>query len=84
MMRTHNRPVAQGRISHKQGCLVGTGLFVSSIAAYHLFMPFTWAVSCSVWFTYLCVYIPMKRTSEYNTLAGAVVGAIPPFIGTFA
>jgi heme O synthase-like polyprenyltransferase len=26
----------------------------------------------------------MKQKSEYNTLAGAVVGAIPPFIGTFA
>ena len=26
----------------------------------------------------------MKRQSEYNTLVGAIVGALPPFIGTFA
>lgn len=26
----------------------------------------------------------MKRTSSYNTLLGAVVGALPPFIGTYA
>jgi len=64
--------------------MIGTGLFVSSVAAYHMFHPFTWVVSSSVWFGYLCVYIPMKRTSEWNTLAGAIVGAIPPFIGTFA
>ena len=47
-------------------------------------MPFTWVVSNAVWFSYLAVYLPMKRTSEYNTLVGAIVGATPPFIGTFA
>jgi protoheme IX farnesyltransferase len=26
----------------------------------------------------------MKQKSEYNTLVGAIVGALPPFIGTFA
>lgn len=26
----------------------------------------------------------MKQSSSYNTLIGAVVGALPPFIGTFA
>jgi len=26
----------------------------------------------------------MKQKSEYNTLVGAIVGAMPPFIGTFA
>jgi protoheme IX farnesyltransferase len=84
MGRTANRPMAKGRISSKVGCMVGTGLFVSSLAAYHMFVPFTWIVSSSVWFMYLCVYLPMKQKSEYNTLMGAVVGAIPPFIGTFA
>ena len=26
----------------------------------------------------------MKQKSEYNTLVGAIVGAMPPFIGAFA
>lgn len=26
----------------------------------------------------------MKRVSDQNTLVGAIVGALPPFIGTFA
>lgn len=37
-----------------------------------------------MWFSYLCLYLPMKQKSSYNTLVGAVVGALPPFIGTFA
>jgi protoheme IX farnesyltransferase len=52
--------------------------------AYGAFHPFTWIISSTVWFSYLLAYIPMKQKSEYNTLAGAVVGALPPFIGTFA
>ena len=84
MMRTHNRPMAAGRISAKQGCFIGTGLAMSSLVAYHAFQPLTWVVSNVVWLSYLCVYLPMKQRSEYNTLAGAVVGALPPFIGTFA
>mmetsp|Transcript_38227 Transcript_38227/g.27739 ORF Transcript_38227/g.27739 Transcript_38227/m.27739 type:complete len:105 (-) Transcript_38227:556-870(-) len=84
MARTKNRPMAQGRVSSRDACFLGTGLTVSSIAAYHMFEPFTWIVSSTVWFSYLCVYIPMKRISSQNTLVGAVVGALPPFIGTFA
>ena len=84
MKRTQNRPMAQGRVSPKVACLLGTGLTLGSLAAFSTFAPFTWVVSPSIWLSYLCIYIPMKRKSELNTLAGAVVGALPPFIGTFA
>lgn len=84
MARTKNRPMAQGRISNKHACFIGTTLTVSSLAAFHAFEPFTWVVSSTVWFSYLLIYLPMKRQSEYNTLVGAIVGALPPFIGTFA
>ena len=84
MARTKNRPMAQERISSKHACFLGTGLTVSSLMAYHVFEPFTWVVSNAVWFSYLCIYLPMKQRSEYNTLVGAIVGALPPFIGTFA
>ena len=47
-------------------------------------MPFTWVVSNTVWASYLLCYLPMKKKSEHNTFVGAVVGALPPFIGTFA
>jgi len=64
--------------------MLGTGLSVAAIIAYQQFMPFTYLVANSVWFSYLLVYLPMKQKSSYNTLVGAVVGALPPFIGTFA
>ena len=64
--------------------MIGTALSVSSMAAYHMFAPFTWVVSNAVWLSYLLIYLPMKQKSEQNTLVGAVVGALPPFIGTFA
>ena len=57
---------------------------LGSMAAFHMFVPFTWCVSNTVWASYLLVYIPMKQKSENNTLVGAVVGALPPFIGTWA
>lgn len=30
------------------------------------------------------MYTPLKRISTFNTFFGAIVGAIPPFIGSFA
>lgn len=84
MARTKNRPMVLGKFTNKQGCMIGTGLTVSSIAAYHMFEPCTFLVSSSVWFSYLLIYLPMKRKSSNNTLVGAVVGAMPPFIGTYA
>lgn len=60
MTRTKNRPMAQGRISSKTACFLGTGLTVSSLATYHMFEPFTWVISNTVWFSYLVGYLPMK------------------------
>ena len=84
MSRTKNRPMAKERISSKHACFLGTGLTVGSLLAFHAFEPFTWVISNAIWFSYLTIYLPMKQKSEYNTLVGAVVGALPPFIGTFA
>ena len=84
MKRTINRPMASKRISSKHACFLGTGLMLSSIATYHMFAPFTWVISNAIWFSYLTVYLPMKQRSEHNTLIGALIGAMPPFLGTFA
>jgi heme O synthase-like polyprenyltransferase len=34
--------------------------------------------------SYLCGYLPLKQMTPLNTLFGAVVGSLPPFIGLFA
>ena len=84
MVRTKNRPIPKGSISAKHGCFIGTGLSVASFVAYSSFAPYTWLISNAVWFSYLCVYLPMKQNSPWNTFVGAIVGALPPLIGTMA
>eukprot|EP00355_Strombidium_rassoulzadegani_P005463 CAMPEP_0168616366 /NCGR_PEP_ID=MMETSP0449_2-20121227/4991_1 /TAXON_ID=1082188 /ORGANISM="Strombidium rassoulzadegani, Strain ras09" /LENGTH=250 /DNA_ID=CAMNT_0008657151 /DNA_START=352 /DNA_END=1104 /DNA_ORIENTATION=+ len=84
MTRTQNRPMVLKKFTPTQGCFIGTMLSLSSILAYHQFMPFTFLVSNAVWFSYLMIYLPMKQRSSKNTLVGAIVGALPPYIGTFA
>lgn len=84
MVRTRNRPIPKGNISSKHGCFIGTGLTCASLVAYTNFAPYTWVISNTVWFSYLCIYLPMKQKSSLNTLYGAIVGALPPFIGTMA
>ena len=84
MVRTHNRPIPSGKISAKHGCFIGTGLSVASFVAYTQFAPYTWLISNAVWFSYVCIYLPMKQNSEWNTFVGAIVGALPPLIGTMA
>lgn len=37
-----------------------------------------------MWFSYLMIYLPLKQRSTKNTFVGAIVGALPPFIGTYA
>ena len=60
MVRTRNRPIPKGAIGSKSGCFIGTGLSVVSFFAYTQFAPYTWLISNAVWFSYLCVYLPMK------------------------
>jgi protoheme IX farnesyltransferase len=84
MARTKNRPMVLKKFTNMQGCMIGTGLTVASFAAYQMFVPYTFIISSTVWFSYLAIYLPMNRRSSNNTLVGAVVGALPPFIGTFA
>ncbi len=84
MIRTHSRPIPRGSISSKSGCFIGTGLSVASLFAYSQFAPYTWVISNAIWFSYLCVYLPMKQSSPWNTFVGAIVGSLPPLIGTMA
>src|SRR3569833_4717519 len=84
MIRTRHRPMPKKTKTAKTGCYIGTGLSLASIFTYTMFSPYTWLISNTIWFSYLCIYIPMKQTSPKNTFVGAIVGSLPPFIGTMA
>jgi len=50
----------------------------------HMANPGTIAVAGGIWIGYSLMYTPMKRFTTHNTLFGAIVGALPPLIGTYA
>jgi protoheme IX farnesyltransferase len=82
MQRTKNRPVPGGRMRPIEALTVGSVL--SAAGAVYL------AVACNLLSAMLAVvtiaiyifaYTPLKRISTFNTLVGAVPGALPPLIG---
>jgi protoheme IX farnesyltransferase len=83
MLRTENRPLPSGRLQPLEVlwfglCLSLGGLLYLAVA---LRTPLPVFV---VWVTltsYVLIYTPLKRYSVWNTVVGAVPGALPPVIG---
>jgi len=82
MQRTKSRPVPAGRMRPTSAVVVGSVLSVLGVA----YLAFTCnaltailaAITVAV---YIFAYTPLKRISTFNTLVGAVPGALPPVIG---
>jgi protoheme IX farnesyltransferase len=82
MVRTRGRPLPAGRIAPAEATAFGATLAAAGLAWLALgagLLPA--ALAAFTLFTYLAVYTPMKGRSAYNTLVGAVTGAVPPVIG---
>lgn len=82
MPRTAGRPLPSGRMSPLHAATVAVlagGLGVTLLAA--MVNGLTAALALLTIGLYLLVYTPLKVRSTLNTLAGAVVGAIPPIMG---
>lgn len=82
MNRTRSRPLPSGKIAPHKAFFLGG--FAASIGITHL-AAFTNLQSCFFaaigMALYLVFYTPMKKTSAFNTVIGAVSGAVPPLIG---
>jgi protoheme IX farnesyltransferase len=83
MARTRNRPVARGRISHRQGAIFIALTGVSGLAVlYFLVNPLTAALNFASWIGYGVVYsMYLKRATPQNIVIGGVFGAAPPLFG---
>lgn len=82
MERTADRPVVANRIPSAAAFILG--FLLSAFGVVHLSMKMNFAAgafAAATLFTYLFVYTPMKRVSSFNTVVGAVAGALPPLIG---
>lgn len=83
MKRTHNRPVAQGRVEPKQAALFAVIVGVAGMA-----ILLFWVNPLSAWLTlasfvgYAFIYTGyLKHATPQNIVIGGLSGAMPPLLG---
>jgi protoheme IX farnesyltransferase len=83
MTRTHNRPMAQGRVSNTQATL-----FAAIMGGLGMYILIVWINSLTAWLTlaslvgYAFVYTMfLKRATPQNIVIGGLAGAAPPLLG---
>ena len=86
MGRTRYRPLAQGVVSRRAGivqaqCLLGAG-FLVLLFGFVSMMPVVVGMLCVLLYNF--IYTPLKHTSVWAIIPGAVCGALPPYIGWLA
>lgn len=83
MARTHNRPVATGRITLAQGLMFSavTGV-LGFVLLYVWINPLTAWLNLASWVGYGLVYTMfLKRATPQNIVIGGLFGAAPPLFG---
>ena len=82
MKRTAGRPLPTGAVGAEAALLFGGACSVVGLLALAAWVNLLVAVLGAVTLvTYLFLYTPLKRKSEWNTVVGAIPGAIPPLMG---
>jgi protoheme IX farnesyltransferase len=83
MRRTAGRALPAGRVSPAEVFTFGLILAFGGVAylAYALPTPAAAIVAALTFTLYVGVYTPLKRVTTWNTVVGAVPGALPPVIG---
>lgn len=82
MARTRMRPIPAGRLSARQA--LGFGILLTALGLLYLFFivhPLSAAAGALAIVTYIFFYTPLKTSTTFSTLVGAVPGAVPPLIG---
>ena len=85
MDRTSKRAIPMGEIAPFNALCFGVVLSFSGILYLYLMISALVSfLSFLTVFSYIAVYTPLKRISSFNTLVGAIPGALPPVGGWFA
>ncbi|MCH7851664.1 MAG: protoheme IX farnesyltransferase [Candidatus Marinimicrobia bacterium] len=85
MRRTAGRPIPSGRISPRAARNFGLVIATAGVLELTLYTHWmTGLITFLTILTYLAIYTPLKRITTWNTLAGAVPGALPPVGGWVA
>ena len=85
MKRTLNRPIPSGKITSNQALMFGLSVSIIGVLdLYYFISPLAGLLSLLTLGLYLLIYTPLKRKTEWNTIIGAIPGAIPPIGGWVA
>ena len=82
MKRTENRPLPSARLTANEALCFGLMLSIMGIVGLSVFVnPWTGLIAFLTVTTYLLLYTPLKRITNYSTFIGCFPGALPPLIG---
>jgi protoheme IX farnesyltransferase len=82
MPRTRNRPLPMRRLRPAQALGFGIGMALGGVAMLAILVnPLTAFLGALTLFSYVAIYTPLKPLTPWNTLVGALPGAIPPVMG---
>jgi heme o synthase len=82
MPRTRNRPLPMRRLRPAEALGFGIGLALGGTAMLAILVnPLTAILAAITLFSYVAIYTPLKPLTPWNTIVGAVPGAIPPVMG---
>jgi protoheme IX farnesyltransferase len=82
MRRTANRPLPAGRVSAEQAAIFGAVMSGVGLAYLLATVPPAATLAAGVTLiSYVLIYTPLKTVTAWNTVIGAVPGALPPVIG---
>lgn len=82
MRRTESRPIPTKRVSETEATAFALTMAIAGIALLLTFAnPLTAVLAGGCLLFYIGIYTPLKTRTTWNTLVGAVAGAIPPLVG---
>ena len=82
MKRTERRPIPSGRIVPLHALVFGNSIGVVGLVVLAVFNNLLTAFLAALSLvTYLVLYTPLKRVAWWNTLVGAIPGALPTLVG---
>lgn len=84
MIRTHMRPLPRERITEKEAWVISGIFWTCSSLLYYATAPHAILFSNGILLLYILGYTPLKRHSNLSMHIGAVVGALPALLGSYA
>lgn len=82
MHRTMTRPIPAGRMSPRDALILGCLLSLAGVIYLTIKCnALSAGLAAATIIIYIFAYTPLKRVSTFNTLVGAIPGALPPMVG---